>query len=150
MPASPPSPPLPPLPPDFRISGITREQWSAWRRHPVTLVFRQYLAELAKDRLETGTQAMLTMRLTPEDQVRVACEYALLSEMADPKFDVVGLFYEKARMTQEEWDAEVARRAEAAEAGESEEETGVQVNDPDAEAEEDDDEPGDQSRAGYP
>lgn len=132
MPDSPHSPPqaadLPALPPDFTIDGITRNQWAAWRAHPVTKVFRKYLADMMADRIEAGKQAMLATALTHEGQVRIATEVALLDQMSDPRFEAVGFFYEKSRMTQEEWDAERQAREAQDEAGGED-----QLNDPDAE-----------------
>ena len=119
-----------PSPPDFDLHGVSRLQFSAWRNHPVTLAWRQYLADMAKDRTEAGTQAMLALQLTDQMQARIAVEVALLEEMADPQFDVAGAFYGRSRMTQEEWDAETAARQAAA--GDDDD------NDPYADPEDDD------------
>lgn len=117
------------LPPDFTVHEVTREQFAYWRSHPATKAWRRFLADFVEDRKAAALEAVLTNALTPEMQVRIAAEVALLDQMSDPQFDVMGAFYSKVRPTQEEWDTTVAEAAEA----------GVEVNDPFAEEDEEND-----------
>lgn len=133
MPDSPHSPgpkaPAPQSPPDFNVHGVNRMQFAAWRSHPVTLAWRQYLTDVIANRKAIALDAVLADALTPEMQTRVAAVVEVLTEMADPQFDDLGLFYGLARPSQEEWDA---TRAQA-------QEEGVEIDDPYAEEEENDD-----------
>lgn len=84
---------------------------------------------MAEDRKGAALDAVMTATLAERDQVRIAADIAMLTHMADPDFDTAGEFYGRARMSQVEWDAAVA----------ASEESGVEIHDPFAEEEEDND-----------
>jgi len=83
------------VPEPVRVKGLTEAEWNTWKHHPVTKVFRQFLADfrasLHGTLLQEWESGSLIGKEARELEMRGRC--LVLSELTDPQFAALVQFY---------------------------------------------------------
>lgn len=76
---------------EFVLSGITAEDFAAWRHHPVTKVFRRYLQDSERQLMEQqiGEMRNAAEPVSPFRQGEFAGRMNMLAELTELTFEVM-------------------------------------------------------------
>ena len=81
-------------PPQSQVKGVTQAQFTAWRHHPVTRMFMQYLRDWRDDMKEDAVERWTAGALDSKSDHELRGWFKALTEISDMRLDPIAKFYE--------------------------------------------------------